>query len=381
MKHIEILKPKDCSGCGACAQICPQKCINMIPDSGGFKYPSVNTDLCVECGACRKVCPFISHVSDGMITDIYAAVNKNVENRLLSSSGGVFHCLGHQIISEGGLVFGAKFNEDWSVSHGVAETEQELMMLTGSKYVQSEINDSYSRCEQFLRSGRKVLFSGTPCQIAGLNKYLKKKYADLLTTVEVICHGVPSPEVWKAYLDYFYPQKNIIRISFRTKTPSWEKFSMKINFSDSVYLKPADQDPYMFGFLRNIYLRPSCYSCKTKGGNSGADLTLGDFWGIDDIFPEINDHMGVSLIICHNETASMQIKKLGLELNAVDVSSALRNNKAYLLSVERPYQSYIFWKKYLRKGISCLEDIVSSYSPTLKNRIINKIYTCIIYRK
>lgn len=382
MRHIDIRDPKDCSGCGACAQSCPKQCIGFVTDLEGFSYPKVDTGVCIECGICKTVCPFIEpYIEEGNIDLCCAAINKSEQERQRSSSGGIFVHLARKIIADGGVVFGAKFNSDWSVSHGYAITESELAGMSGSKYVQSDTGDTYSRCKEFLRQGCKVLYSGTPCQISGLNKYLKNKYKDRLLTVEVICHGVPSPGVWKAYLEEYQKVDEIRNISFRAKDPSWEQFSMKIDYDETTYIKHANEDLYVSGFLRNLYLRPSCYACKCRNGISGADITLGDFWGIDNVLPDLNDHKGVSLVICHSKKGVMVFESLDLNYQEVETSTAIKFNQPYCSSVPRPYKSDIFWKQYRKKGISCLPGILKTYTPTLKNRIVNKFYTTLIYRK
>lgn len=381
MKHIDVQNASDCCGCGACVISCPKRCISLQADAQGFRYPAVDTTACVNCGICKKVCPFISpFIEKNQIISTVAAFNLDERERLLSSSGGIFGIIGRKIIKEGGVVFGAKFNPDWSVSHSYADTETDLSAMLGSKYVQSDLGHSYFQCEQFLKSGRKVVFSGTPCQIAGLNKYLKQNYGSLLLTIEVICHGVPSPSIWKDYLSKYHKVNDIVGISFRAKTPCWEEFSIKIDYQDTSYIKSATVDPYMLGFLRNIYLRPSCYGCKSKNGVSGASITLGDFWGIDKVLPEINDHKGISIVVIHSQNAKMLMDRLGIQQVSVNTAQALKGNTAYSTSVAMPYRAHIFWKRYYKKGIECLSDIIESYAPTLKNRIVNKFYTTFIYR-
>ena len=197
---INIIDKKNCCGCNACVQHCPKSCVTMQEDEEGFLYPIVDQEACIDCGLCEKVCPVLNQGEERKPLQVYAANNPNEEIRMQSSSGGVFTLLAETIIQEGGVVFGARFNDDWEVIHDYTETKEELAAFRGSKYVQSRIGDSYCQAEQFLKKGRKVLFTGTPCQIAGLNLFLRKEYGNLLT-VDFICHGVPSPGVWKSYLE------------------------------------------------------------------------------------------------------------------------------------------------------------------------------------
>ena len=198
---IIIEKNQQCCGCSSCEQKCPQKCIRMIEDEQGFLYPYVNEKECIKCGLCKKVCPMINPCKLHDPIASYAAWHDDEQIRNTSSSGGVFTALAERIIDVGGVVFGARFNDDWEVIHDYTETIYGLKAFRGSKYVQSKIGDSYIKAESFLKQNRKVLFTGTPCQIAGLKSYLHKDYNNLLS-VEVICHGAPSPLVWRDYIRY-----------------------------------------------------------------------------------------------------------------------------------------------------------------------------------
>lgn len=197
---INIIEKKDCCGCSACVSICPKHCITMSLDNEGFLYPQVDNESCIDCGLCEKVCLVLNQGKECKPFQVYAAKNINEEIRMKSSSGGIFTLLAEQILHEGGVVFGARFNADWEVIHDYTETKEGLAAFRGSKYVQSRLGDSFCQAEHFLRQGRKVMFTGTPCQIAGLKLFLRKTYDNLLT-VDFICHGVPSPGVWKKYLE------------------------------------------------------------------------------------------------------------------------------------------------------------------------------------
>lgn len=196
---IQIENKQKCTGCSACVQTCPKQCISFEEDEQGFRYPCVNQELCIDCGLCEKVCPCINENEQIMPLDIYAAKNPDKEIRKKSSSGGFFTMLAESIIDEGGVVFGARFNKKYNVIHDYTETKDGIEAFRGSKYVQSIIGDTYKQARDFLKAGRKVLFSGTPCQIAGLRLFLRKDYEHLYT-VDFICHGVPSPGVFRWYL-------------------------------------------------------------------------------------------------------------------------------------------------------------------------------------
>jgi len=197
---VQLVKRELCTGCGACYSICPVHCISMQEDPEGFLYPVIEKEKCTSCKKCENVCPAIVQGNERKPLSVYAAKNLNEEIRRQSSSGGIFTLIAESIIQKGGVVFGARFNGNWEVVHDYTETEEGLAAFRGSKYVQSRIGDTYLKAKDFLLAGRKVLFSGTPCQIAGLKAFLQKDYDNLLT-VDLICHGVPSPLVWKRYLD------------------------------------------------------------------------------------------------------------------------------------------------------------------------------------
>ena len=209
-------------------QRCPNACIIMLEDEQGFLYPKVDTAKCIDCGLCEKVCPVLNHGEPRQPLVCYAAIHHDEKIRLASSSGGVFTALAEYVITNSGVVFGARFNEKWEVVHDYTETIEGLAAFRGSKYVQSTIGDNYRLAEQFLKDGRQVLFTGTPCQIAGLNNYLRKEYENLLS-VEVACHGVPSPLVWREYIK----DKNPTSINFRDKRNGWKEFGLNINTRNS----------------------------------------------------------------------------------------------------------------------------------------------------
>ena len=349
-----IIKDKiKCCGCEACVQICPHDCIAFTEDTEGFRYPKVDAEKCVNCGLCEKVCPILNsgQPHDPML--IYAAKNLNEDERYNSSSGGVFCLLAEKIIDSGGVVFGAKYDDQWNVVHGYTETMDGINDFMTSKYVQSHIGKSYIQARDFLRNGRKVLFSGTPCQIAGLKRYLRKDYENLFL-IEVLCHGVPSPKVWRLYLEevmknarkgensvllptiHHFSESDplcnlnnaqIKGISFRDKRTGWRKFSFALTLAEdaaegkqnSVSLSHIHREnPYMMAFINNLIIRPSCQKCKAKGGRSGADISLADFWSIGMVMPEIDDDKGVTLVMAHSQKAiqlfgTIEVKKYEVE--------------------------------------------------------------------
>ena len=229
---IQIRDKSKCCGCAACVQRCPKQCISFKKDSEGFLYPEADASLCIECRLCEKVCPILQEPHSHIPKQCYAAINPNEDVRKNSSSGGIFTAIATTVLSEGGVVFGARFDTDWSVIHDHTETLEGLAAFQGSKYLQSRVGNTYQQAEKFLKEGRKVLFSGTPCQISGLHHFLRKEYSNLLT-VDFICHGVPSPSVWQQYLLETKKQhsiEQITNISFRNKSNGWKKYRFTIEW-------------------------------------------------------------------------------------------------------------------------------------------------------
>lgn len=296
---ISITDKTLCCGCSACASKCPKRCITMQTDSEGFLYPIVNEADCIDCGLCEKVCHELHPYNERKPLNVYAAINKDEKVRMKSSSGGIFYLLAKKTISEGGVVFGAKFDEDWQVVLDYAETMEDVKPFMGSKYVQARTDSAYKDAETFLKQGRKVLFSGSPCQVAGLHHYLCKEYENL-TTVDFVCHGVPSPKVWDLYIKELTANahKTIKYVSFRNKNNGWQKFNTYISaVEDSLILSQHHRDnAYMKAFFMNMILRPSCYECKAKKGSSHSDITIADYWGIQEKHSDMFDDKGTSLV-------------------------------------------------------------------------------------
>lgn len=309
---IQITNKNHCCGCSACAQICPKQCIAMMPDSEGFCYPKINETICVKCGLCEKVCPMLKSQNMQGQVHAWAAYCKEDKIRLASSSGGIFSLLAEEILEEGGVVFGAAFDGQMMVHHVAVESVRDLERLRGSKYLQSRIENSYADVKAYLAADRKVLFSGTACQIAGLLHFLGRPY-EKLWTVDVLCHGVPTPTLWKNYLS----EQNrafkmpVRQISFRDKSQGWKKYQMawKVEGGE-IYRQPASRNPYMRLFLSSICLRPSCYDCHFKGFPRVSDLTLGDCWGVEQHSPEMDDDKGTSVVIVNTEKGNTLREKI-----------------------------------------------------------------------
>lgn len=344
-----------CTGCAACRQICPQRAIEMIQDDEGFLYPDINHELCTDCGRCRTICPVNhSNKSDLTRSTAYACFSKDDSIRAKSSSGGVFTQLARSIISRDGVVFGAEFDENFRVRHTYAEKADKLDGLRRSKYVQSDTENTFIKAKEYLSAGREVLYCGTPCQIAGLKAFLGKEDSGLLTC-DLACSGVPSPKVWKGYLDFIsdrYKSK-IATISFRDKSEGWDRYKMKIVFKNgSKYVDRAKRETFFIGFGKNILNRSSCYNCQFRLQNTKADITLADFWGIEKLKDnDFLDNKGVSLLIVNTEKGEKELSliKDQMFIKEKPLDFAVKYNPRLLSSVKEPTGRRAFFDDF-RKG-------------------------------
>lgn len=383
---IKVHSTEKCCGCSACLHICPKHSISFNEDKEGFLYPKVDTSTCIDCGLCEKVCPVLNQDEERVPLQVYAAKHNDDEVRMKSSSGGMFTLLADQIIDKGGVVFGARFNENWEVVHDYTETKEGLAPFRGAKYVQSNIGNSYKQVEEFLKTGRKVMFTGTPCQIAGLKKFLRKEYENLLT-VDFVCHGVPSPMVWRKYLEeeisnYGDAGKDSVLtgVNFRDKSTGWKRYSVVLNFSKdsaegeqkSVLSSVFTDNAYMNAFLSNLSLRPSCYACPAKAGKSGADITVGDFWGIDDISPDFDDDRGSSLLIINTLIGVDALRELIYISKEVALNKAILHNASYQNAVYPSANRCYFF--YNLQTMSINESLQKSINPNLISRLRRRLF-------
>lgn len=382
---VNIIDKSKCCGCSACVQKCPKQSISMQIDDEGFYYPHVNHTTCVDCGLCEKVCPELQESSSRLPLECYAAKGKDINIVKTSSSAGVFSLLAEKTIRKGGVVFGARFSNLWDVEHSYTNNLDGIKQFRSSKYVQSRIGKSYQEVERFLKDGREVLFTGTPCQILGLRTYLRKDY-DNLTCVDVICHGTPSPGVWRDYLRYIISPKRrkntvsspiysslseddallIKGINFRNKRLGWKKYSFVVLSSQgkcrseentvSQSYKPIVQEKHYFNmffkvFLDNIILRQSCYSCPARKGRSGSDILLGDYWGINRYYPEFFSPDGVSMALAYTDKGVALLKSLDLDIIDFQYEQTCGNaNIEY--DEQKPNCRAEFFANYKNQGFS-----------------------------
>lgn len=354
---IHITDKKNCCGCSACVQRCPKQCIRLEEDTEGFLYPQVDKETCIKCGLCEKVCPILNQADKLSVLEVLAVKNPDDEERMNSSSGGVFLPLAREVINQGGVVFGAVYDESWEVHHVYAEKIEDVYPMMGSKYLQSKIGNSFKDAERFLKQGREVLFVGSPCQIAGLRTYLRNKQYPNLLAVDFLCHGVPSPGVWRRYLAETYGgydakeqsrlqatagKKSVLLsslnatspigdIKFRDKRESgWKKYRFVVlkksaSKADQNTVLSSDihyMNPFMQGFLFDIYLRPSCYACKCKNGVNHSDMTIADFWGINQSAPEFDDDKGVGLVLLNTKKGEEYFSRLPMDMMPSNLEKA-----------------------------------------------------------
>ena len=331
------LNYKKCTLCQACVNICPKKCITLELFNEEFNYPVIDKEKCINCDLCENVCPVLNPIEEVKpLKLIYAAMNLNEKERINSSSGGVFTSLANNIIENGGVVCGAAFNKNFYVNHIIIDNKEELRKLRGSKYVQSNTNGVFIEIKKQLLHNKQVLFSGCPCQVAGLKKFLGKEY-DKLYTVDFICHGIPSQNTFNKYIELLQEKykSNIIEFLFRDKTKGWHTFSVKVKFENGKeYINFATEDMYMRGFLTNIYCKPSCHSCEFRNFRSGSDITLADYWGSEIEEKNIDDNKGLSIVIVNSNKG--KILKQNIENNVffkdTDYNRAIQHNQSLLKS-------------------------------------------------
>ena len=317
MRQTVRPKKEECTGCGACASICPKGAITMQPDAEGFCYPAVDSTLCVSCDLCEKRCP-VGAAHEAHSVQAFGAQHRDAAVRGASSSGGVFTALARRMVSQGGVVFGAAFDDRLHVEHIGAMDESEIAGMRGSKYVQSDAADAIANAAALLARGIPVLFTGTPCQIDGLLARVRGKDREKLLTVDFVCHGVPSPGVFASYIESLERAhgQRVTAYTFRDKRLGWKNFSAVATLEDGTQLSGTQTDePFLYGFLQNLYLRPSCAQCTAlRGAQHRADLSIADLWGAQDVCPERDDDTGLSLVMVNTQKGRQALREAEREL-------------------------------------------------------------------
>lgn len=345
------IEKKECTGCGACSNICPVNAIKMVEDECGFKYPQIDNKKCIDCGACNRICPVLKKGENKNYEKpiVFAGWSKDENIRYTSTSGGLFTELTLPFINKGGYVVGAAYNTDNMVIHIIANDKEKLEKLKQSKYVQSDTQNIFKETKKLLDENKEVAFCGAPCQIAGLKNFLKKEYENLLT-IEFICRGMNSPKAYRLWLKQIENKENkkIKRVWFKYKVNGWKKSPRctRVDFDDNTYkVYNGDENTYMAGYLGpNLYIRPSCGECKFNGVQRQADITLADFWGVK---KELDDDKGTSLILINSDKGTQYFNKIknNIVYEERNIEEIYEGNTCFNNSVKINKNSFKFLKE------------------------------------
>ncbi len=324
---VKLANRSNCTGCTACMSICPKQCISMERDEDYFVYPQIDLTKCINCGACERVCPiFVKKKCENELPKAFAAYSTDESIRMDSSSGGVFSEIAKYILEKRGVVYGATYNQFFEVCHIGINNINDLSKLRGAKYAQSNLGITFKEILEKLKEGQLVLFSGTPCQVAGLKNFIGKDY-DNLICVDFVCHGVPSPLAWKEYLKYQMREENEetlpISVNLRDKSSGWSRYrySNVFQYPDgNIYISKSDENLFMKLFVSDYINRVSCSQCQFKGYSRLSDFTLGDFWGIWDIDPKMDDDKGTSAVLIQSIKGKKVWEKIQQKLIYRDVT-------------------------------------------------------------
>lgn len=366
-------KKENCSGCGVCKLICPNNAISMVVDKEGFLYPYINLEKCTNCGLCKKICPFKGkqQLKENKNLKIFAVKNKNQEVREKSSSGGVFSLLAEEVIKQKGSVYGALLDKKNQVMHAEITQIKNLYKLYGSKYVQSDLKNVYNEIKEKLSKGKKILFSGTPCQVAGLKAYLGNRKEDNLILVDIICHGVPSPSIWEDFVKTLEKENNskLKKFYFRNKDFGWLESvkRCRAEFLNKKIRRNELTNSFNNLFLNDLILRPSCHNCPFTTFDREGDITLGDFWRIIEEIPSFYDNKGVSTILINTEKGKKEFNKIKKDIFYCKSNKRQTKQKTLERPTPKNKKRKQFWKEYSKKGYLFVAKRYTPYG--LKNKI------------
>ena len=374
---------KECVGCTACVNMCKTKCIEMKTDANGFDYPEVVHPLnCVECGMCEKVCPVLKEkVAVKEFPVAYAALSQDESVRMESSSGGLFTELAKRIIFQNGVVYGASYDEQFSVCHCCVDNANDLYRLRGAKYAESSLGIIFQEILKRLQQGQLVLFTGTPCQVAGLKSFVRKDY-DNLFCIDFVCHGVPSPVVWQSYIEYRAKEdcngELPCNINLRSKNIGWSNYQYSNVFeyeNGKKYSTLSSQSLFMKLFVGDYISRPSCENCKFKGYSRASDITLGDFWGIWDIDPEMDDNKGTSVVLIQSEKGKRLWEEIKgkIKYKQVTLEQASQYNPSMLVASKAKQNREDVLERIGTGRISSCEELFVQPPPSFFDRVKGKI--------
>ncbi len=369
---------KKCAGCYACANICPKKCITMVYDEHGILLPSIDHDKCVDCKACQNVCPVNHPVEKRKAKKAYAAWHLDENTRKRSASGGAAMAFYETMVEKSGVCFGTRFDKNLDLMIQTATTLDEVHEFKGSKYVQAMVGNSYSETKAFLDQGKEVLYVGPPCQIAGLNNYLRKDYSNLVT-VDLICHGVPSIKYLKDHVNDIQKnlEKQVDNVTFRGAY----SFELALfHEGELLYRKDRFLDSYFTGFLNGLFYRENCYSCPYACDERVSDLTIGDFWGLGTESPcEYTIGNGVSVIIPNTEKGQAFLMEASKRLFVDErpVLEAIHGNAQLMHPSERNANNERFMKLYKENGFhdaawECTKEDIEAYKKSTKHNFLKR---------
>ena len=369
----------NCSSCAACANVCTRNAITMQLDTEGFYRPVIDKEKCISCGTCEKICPW-THIAENpnqakQIPDTFAAYAKNDTVRMDSSSGGIFSILAEKIIDDGGVVIGVAQLEETRFSHIIIKNKSELPKLRKSKYIQADVGAIYRDVKKILACGQKVLFSGTPCQVAALYSVLHNTNSSNLFTVDIVCHGIPSVKVFEKYVASLEKKENakLAKINFKSKKSSWKKYSLSHTFNTKKISIPYEKNPYMRLFLNGYAENISCFDCHYRKLPRIGDITLGDFWGIEKFHPEMDDDKGTSVILLNTEHGKALFNTISdkiLECKS-NIKFATSSNPGLNQHHPKPSKRVQFFRDL---DILSLDEITYKYCMTFLEKISFKLF-------
>ena len=376
---IQIINKKDCCGCTACSCICPKDCISMETDNEGFIYPSIDSNNCIDCHLCEKVCPMLNEIHENKY-QLHSFIARDKRSEVLSNgtSGSVFTSIMESILTNDGVVYGVVVGDNNVIKHVRIDsvTDINFPKIPGSKYVKSNIEGIYKQVKNDVITGKRVIFSGTPCQVAGLKSFLQKEYANLYT-VDVVCHGNPSPLLWKRYCEY-QENKNKSKISFvrfRNKTYGYHSGTMKLTFENGKeYYGSARVDLFLRSFFSDLCSRPSCYDCKFKQAEHQSDLTLFDSWHASQLNSAIHDDdKGFTNVIVQTQKGQELLKAIleNIELYESDLDKAIELDGIMVNnSVDWNKAREVFFEGLTEEPLD--KHCAKFFKVTLKDKLIEK---------